>query len=631
MRKAPLPPLSALATALLALAPLACAGATPPTARPNIIVIQTDDQGYDDMGFRHPSGHGPRTPTFDALAARSVRFENFYVAPLCSPTRATFLTGRHHLRTGVWGVHAGQDFLALDETTIAQPLRAAGYRTGFMGKWHVGKTTGYFPWERGFEEATMARLYVYKDNPMMRNGRPLPTEGWTEERLADMAIDFIDRAGDRPFFLYYCPITCHGGVASPREINDGGPNAGFHAPPEFIEAYRQAGVSTELARLYGSLTFLDTQLARLFAELQKRGLAENTLVFVLGDNGPTHQTLNEDEWRERNPSGLRGAKTRVDENGVRSFLFVTQPGHLASRVVHDVATVADLYPTILAAAGVPLPADQRPLDGFDLRPLLERGEWSHAGRAWCQIEVLNSAGLEVSKLPRVDAAGLTVRPQPLLTLGDASNTIDRVFSVRRGDLKLTKGSLYDVSTPGGRRELDAIENPATKTEFAALFANWWRDIVAQPSSFQKPVLVVPARVPADNPGAAAIATGFYAYLAVAAQGAAVRVENHAVLGLGNPGDRLTFRVAPGASGAYRASLRFRGKMPAESATLRLRLDDGTSVEATTGEENEIVFAPLALPAATPAAPILLHLEVAGSVAAKLPALPEIRLAPASGS
>lgn len=631
MRKAPLPPLSALAVALLALSPLASAAA-PAAARPNIIVIQTDDQGYDDMGFRHPWGHGPRTPTFDALAARSVRFENFYVAPLCSPTRATLLTGRHHLRTGVWGVHAGQDFLALDETTIAQPLRAAGYRTGFMGKWHVGKTTGYFPWERGFEEATMARLYVYQDNPMMRNGRPLPTEGWTEERLADMAVDFIDRADDRPFFLYYCPITCHGGVPGPREITDGDPKAaGFHAPPEFIEAYRQAGVSTELARLYGSLTFLDTQLARLFAELEKRGLAENTLVFVLGDNGPTHQTLDDDEWRERNPSGLRGAKTRVDENGVRSFLFVAQPGRFASRVVQDVATVADLYPTILAAAGVALPADQRPLDGFDLRPLLERGAWEHAGRVWCQIELLNSAGLEVGKLPRVDAAGLTVRPQPLLTLGDAANSVDRVFSVRRGDLKLTKGSLYDVSTPGGRHEQDAIENPAIKTEFAALFAHWWSDIVARPSSFQKPVLVLPARVPADDPGAAAIATGFYAYLAVAAHGAAVRVENHAVLGLGNPGDRLTFRVAPGAPGAYRASLRFRGKMPAEAATLRLRLDNGTSVEARTSEENELVFAPLALPAAAPAAPILLHLEVAGATAVKLPALPEIRLVPVRGS
>ncbi|MBI5425856.1 MAG: sulfatase-like hydrolase/transferase [Opitutae bacterium] len=631
MRKATLPLLRAsVGAALFAAAPHVSFAADAVAARPNIIVIQTDDQGFDDMGFRHPWGQGPRTPTFDALAARSVRFENFYVAPLCSPTRSMLLTGRHHLRTGVWGVHAGQDFLSLDETTVAQPLRAAGYRTGFMGKWHVGKTTGYFPWERGFEEATMARLYVYKDNPMMRNGHPLPTEGWTEERLADMAVDFIDRAGDRPFFLYYCPITCHGGVGGPREISDGAANAGFHAPPEFIEAYQQAGVSTELARLYGSLTFLDTQLARLFAELEKRGLAKNTLVFVLGDNGPTHQTLNEEEWQRRNPSGLRGAKTRVDENGVRSFLFVTQPGHLASRVVQDVATVADLYPTILAAAGVALPRGQKTLDGFDLRPLLERGQWEHADRAWCQIEVLNSAGLEVGKLPRVDTAGLTVRPQPLLTLGDAANSIATVFSVRRGNLKLTKGSLYDVSTPDGRRERTALENPAVKAEFDTIFAGWWSGIVAQPPSFQKPVLVLPASVPADDPGVAAIATGFYAYLAVAAQGQSVRVENHAVLGLGNPGDRLTFRVAPGASTRYRASLRFRGKMPAESATLRLHLEGGATVEAAT-RDNDLEFPPLDLPTASPAQPRLLFLEVAGAGAVKLPALTELRLTPVGGS
>lgn len=623
----------------LGLASIAASTSQAAGKRPNIIIIQTDDQGYDDIAFHQPAGSSLKTPTFDSLAQRSVRFDNFYVAPLCSPSRAMVLTGRHHLRTGVWGVHAGQDFLALDETTIAQPLKAAGYRTGFVGKWHSGKTAGYFPWDRGFDDATMAKLYVYRDNPLLHNGIPERTEGWTEERLADRAIKFIeDNSPGEPFFLYYCPLTCHAGVASPEqgESADRGAqsNAGFHAPEEYVQPYLAQGLGGELAKLYGMITFLDTQLARVFATLEKRGLTEDTLIIVLGDNGPTPQTLSPAEWEQRNPSHMRGAKTRVDENGVRSFLFISQGKRFAPHLVSDLAVATDLFPTVLAIAGVPSPDHNKPLDGFSLKPLLENSEWAHRDRLWCQIELLNSSKLDVNSLPAASADGTTLRPQPLLTLGDPSNKISNVFAVRQGSLKLSKGSLYDLASPGGHREEPAIEDPAAKASLEAAFSSWWQGVADKPNSFQKPTLLLSGPLAASAPDFATRTT-FYAHQTVRTQGKALRVDNHAVFGFSNVGDQLSFRVANPDAGNYAAVLRFRGNIPEGKLTVAAYISaaDGNGVaakvQAASDGSNEIRIPNIALPVATASAPIVLALEVVASefTPEKPSAFTELRILP----
>ena len=201
--------------------------------RPNFLLLLADDMGWDDLSL-----HGNtfiETPNLDRFAKESVQFSRYYVNPVCAPTRASLLTGRHFLRTGVSHVHGGKDFLALDEITAADVLKDNGYRTGMWGKWHSGKTEGYFPWQRGFEEAYMAGLYQHRNNQGLLNGEPIEHKGWTTDVLVDYAIDFMQRHQNEPFFAYVPFLSCH---------------APLDARHERIDDYMQKGISRSLAMVY---------------------------------------------------------------------------------------------------------------------------------------------------------------------------------------------------------------------------------------------------------------------------------------------------------------------------------------------------------------------------------------------
>ena len=161
--------------------------------KPNVILILTDDHGWDDAGFN--GNKLIETPNLDKFASGgSVQFQNFYAIPVCAPTCAGILTGRHYLRTGVYHVHGGGDFMYPDEIMMVEWFKANGYSTGMWGKWHSGKTTGYFPWERGFDEAYMAHFYRHKDSIGDFNGSRCIHSGWmTVDTITDYAIDFITR------------------------------------------------------------------------------------------------------------------------------------------------------------------------------------------------------------------------------------------------------------------------------------------------------------------------------------------------------------------------------------------------------------------------------------------------------
>ena len=157
-------------------------------SKPNIILIQADDLGWDDLAV-----HGNQfvdTPALDKLAAEGIQFKQFYVNSVCAPTRASLLTGRHFLRTGVSHVHGGKDFVNLNETLLSETLKINGYRTGMWGKWHSGKTNGYFPWQRGFDEAYMAQLYKHENSEGLLNGKTVQHQKWASEVITDYAIDF---------------------------------------------------------------------------------------------------------------------------------------------------------------------------------------------------------------------------------------------------------------------------------------------------------------------------------------------------------------------------------------------------------------------------------------------------------
>lgn len=350
---------------LAALATPARAAAPAPAERPNLLLIVTDDQGPWDLG----SAGNPHldTPHLDALARDGVSFARYYVAPVCSPTRAGLMTGRYAFRTGLYNTRFGGDSLALGEVTVAELLRRAGYRTGLFGKWHLGRYPGYQPHQRGFDEFLghyqgHIERYEYADQ-FVHNGRPVTTRGYVTELVTDAAIAFIDetrrRSPGAPFFSYVAYSAPH----SPYQLD----TSHAHQPKgdALITKYLRRGLELQQARIYAMIERVDTNVGRLLAHLEAAGLARDTVVVFQSDNGGVSR-----HWT----GNFRGFKAQVYEGGVRSPCFVRWPGRFpAGGVVRAQAGHVDLLPTFCELAGVAPPAD-RVIDGRSLVPLLRAGQ-----------------------------------------------------------------------------------------------------------------------------------------------------------------------------------------------------------------------------------------------------------------
>ncbi len=328
---------------------------------PNFIVILTDDQAFDDYGRdgRHPF---LETPNLDQLCQESVHLTNYRVMPVCAPTRAALLTGRHPWRTGVTVVGFGWSFIKLDEVLFPEGLKQHGYRTGMWGKWHCGLSDGYYPWDRGFDEAYMTQGYEYRNNFGYLNGMTnrVNHRKYSMEVISNYAIDFIERNQDGPFCAYLPYIT---------------PHSEYVAIPPLFRKYKQKGLSNNLAKLYGTLEFFDTHLGRVLGKLEELGLDENTVIIFHSDNGPnltnaSSGALSPADWDIRNPSRLRGNKANTWENGIKTPCFIRWKGTLSPREVNIPTGVADLFPTIMELAGVDYRSAKHQ-DGKSLVPLLK--------------------------------------------------------------------------------------------------------------------------------------------------------------------------------------------------------------------------------------------------------------------
>ena len=324
--------------------------------RPNIILITADDLGFDDLS-RH--GHPYiSTPNIDRLAEQAVRFNDFTVTPVCATTRAALLSGRDPYKTGVSGVHGGRDFMAKDEILMSNILQNAGYKTGTWGKWHVGKTTGYFPWDRGFDEGYYAELYQHQNSFGWLNGKKVSHNKWVSEVVTDYAIDFIERNQSQPFFAYLSYLA---------------PHEPWIAPKRFTEPLMKQGLRPAIANLYGMVNEMDEQIGRLLARVDALDLADNTMVIFLSDNGPWWDSSNagamlKSEWQERNPSQLKGNKGQSWQNGIKSPLFIRWQGHWQSHDVQRYVDVKDILPTLIALTQASVPAQHK---GFDGQPFLD--------------------------------------------------------------------------------------------------------------------------------------------------------------------------------------------------------------------------------------------------------------------
>jgi arylsulfatase A-like enzyme len=344
-------------TGLAALAPAA--------RRPNVLLILSDDQGSADCGFM-----GCRdipTPNIDRIARQGVRFTQAYVShPFCSPTRAGILTGRYQQRFGhelnpIYDPADTVSGLPLNEVTLAQALAAAGYRTGHVGKWHLGASEAQRPWKRGFHESfgflggghdyfkSEPTLATREYNIMLtRNGEPAPLNGYLTDALSDGAADFIRRHRDAPWFLY----TAYNAPHTPQQ-----------APPEYIERF--AGIADPRRRNYAAMVAaMDDGIGRILKTLDETGAADNTLVIFLSDNGgpvPVNGSSN---------GKLRGVKGQVYEGGIRTPLAMRFPGRIRPGSDFEQPVISlDFFATACALAGAPPPRD-RVMDSVDLLPFL---------------------------------------------------------------------------------------------------------------------------------------------------------------------------------------------------------------------------------------------------------------------
>ena len=331
--------------------------------RPNIVMIVADDMGYADIGV-HGSKDIP-TPNIDALAKAGIRFSDAYVTgPHCSPTRAGLLTGRYQQRFGHevnMGAGAGPNAgLSPGETTMADRLKAAGYRTALFGKWHLGSAERLHPLARGFDEfyGFLGGEHSYLEaapngvNPLLEGRRPVEATGYLTDVLTDRAVAFIKREKSRPFFLY----LAYNAVHTPMQ-----------APDKYLSRFK--GIADEQRRTYAAmLSAMDDGIGRTVEALRGEGLEEDTLVFFFSDNGgPTMPgtTIN-----GSSNAPLRGSKRQTWEGGVRVPFIVRWKGRLAEGKVDARPVIQlDILPTALAAAGVAARPEWK-LDGVNLLPYL---------------------------------------------------------------------------------------------------------------------------------------------------------------------------------------------------------------------------------------------------------------------
>lgn len=346
------------------------------SAKPNIVVIVSDDQGYADVSYNPLSPPEVKTPNIDKLARSGIIFTNGYASGyVCSPTRAGLMTGRYQQRFGIYTAGQGGSGMPLDETWIPMHLKQGGYVSGAFGKWHLGLTEEYNAVNRGFDYfygfmGRGAHDYFNHDpdssekfdGPLYRNLEVLRNEeGYLTNLITKEAVDFIHREKDNPFFAY----VAYNAVHAPAQ-----------APEEDIRKFNTGDPTRDI--LMAMLLHLDNGVGEIVQALKDTNVYQNTIVFYLSDNGGAG-TMN------ANNAPLRGYKQMVYEGGIRVPFIVSWPGTLKSGQKNDtVVWSTDILPTILTVTGLPPLAGSKPLDGLDMWPVLIGDQTKlHEALYWC--------------------------------------------------------------------------------------------------------------------------------------------------------------------------------------------------------------------------------------------------------
>lgn len=437
-----------LASLLALITPLDTPARPAPSGRPNIIVVMPDDVGYGD--FSCLGSPIVRTPHVDAFWRQSVRFTDFHVSPTCAPTRAALMTGRHEFKSGVTHTIFERERLSPKAITIAQVLKASGYTTGIFGKWHLGDEAAYQPERRGFDEVFIhggggiGQTYpgscgdapgnTYFDPAILHNGTFEKTRGYCTDVFFAQALRWIDarRKADAPFFAYITPNAAHEPLQCPEDY------AKRHADQ----------VPPDVAKFYGMIENIDDNFGRLLAKLDAWGLAENTLVVFLTDNGGTLGTSVYN-------AGMRGKKVTPYQGGTRVPSFWRWPSGFRGGVDCSALTAhIDVFPTLAEIAGVELSRGEKAqVEGRSLLPLLRdpNADWpdrtlvTHVGR-W--------------EKGQVEAAKFTN-----CSIRDARYTL------------VNNKELYDLKVDPGESHNVIDEHPDEAARLRAAYDRWWSDVL----------------------------------------------------------------------------------------------------------------------------------------------------------
>jgi arylsulfatase A-like enzyme len=441
---------------------------------PNILLVMADDQGAGDMGYYgHPH---LKTPNFDKLAKEGLRFDRFYAqSPVCSPTRGSVMTGRHPNRFGCfqWG-HS----LRPQETTIAQALKTAGYRTGHFGKWHLGsmqKAGEVNPGKCGFDTWVSSPNFFDLDPILSDQGKAVPFKGDSSDVTVDIALKFIrDCAGKKQRFL--------------AVVWFGSP----HDPHQALEADRKpyAHLAPALQNFYGEISAMDRAFGRLREELKSLGLSDNTVLWYCSDNGALPKV--------GSARGRRGFKASIYEGGLLVPALLEWPAKVKTpRVVNVPCVTSDIYPTVLELVGVKV-KDQLPLDGISLAPLLDGkmdarakpiGFWNYPEpglatppKKWMdELYAAQQEGKEPSDPVRLfKDAGKIGAPRPLDHFPGHSAWVDNSWKLHRIEAKKTKKvtwELYDLAKDPSETHDVLAEQPERVAAMRRELETWLTSVV----------------------------------------------------------------------------------------------------------------------------------------------------------
>jgi arylsulfatase len=414
-------------------------------ARPNVIIILSDDQGYGD--FACLGNPKIKTPNLDRMHGESLRFTDFHVSPTCAPTRCSIMTGRHEMKSGVTHTINERERMSL----------SAGYTTGIFGKWHLGDEPDHWPSRRGFDEmfihgaGGIGQSYVgscgdapgnkYFDPAILHNGTFEKTQGYCTDVFFAQAVKWIDekRKAGAPFFAYITPNA---------------PHMPLVCPEEYEKKYAGMGLTQPEMAFFGMITNIDDNVGRLLAKLAEWDIEKNTLVIFMNDNGGTAgvKVFN---------AGMRGSKNSPYNGGTRAASFWRWPGTLRPADVAALACHRDLLPTLAELAGAAVPEDvAKKLDGRSLVPLLkdpaapwtDRYIFTHIGR-WPKGKAAESK-----------YAGCSVRSAGYNMVSTAKNAPG-------------KWELYDLKADPGESKDIAADHADVVKEMSAAYDKWWDEVL----------------------------------------------------------------------------------------------------------------------------------------------------------